>query len=130
MVAEAGALAPASGQWVIAAASLAYRSLIAGEQGRVHEQQLLAGQAADLMREHGTEELIGVVPLALGVALAARGRLEEALPLIERAIGVLLRSRGEPTGVANALLCQAQVLRALGEGERSGRLGRRGESRP
>jgi ATP/maltotriose-dependent transcriptional regulator MalT len=117
--AEAGALAPASQQWVIAAASLAYRSLIAGEQGRVHEQHLLAGQAADLMREHGTEELIGAVPLALGVSLAARGRPEEALPLIERAVGVLLRTRGEPTGVANALLCQAQVLRTLGERERS-----------
>jgi ATP/maltotriose-dependent transcriptional regulator MalT len=117
--AEAVALAPASQQWVIAAASLAYRSLIAGEQGRVHEQHLLAGQANDLMREHGTEELIGAVPLALGVSLAARGRPAEALPLIERAIGVLLRSRGEPTGVANALLCQAQVLRTLGEGERS-----------
>jgi len=117
--AEAGALAPASGQWVIAAASLAYRSLIAAEQGRIHEQHLLAGQAADLMREHGTEELIGAVPLALGVSLAARGRPAEALPLLERAIGVLLRTRGEPTGVANALLCQAQVLRTLGEHERS-----------
>jgi LuxR family maltose regulon positive regulatory protein len=116
---EAGALAPASGQWVVAAASLAYRSLIAGEQGRVHEQQLLAGQAADLMEEHGTEELTGVVPLALGVSLAARGRPEEALPLIERAIAVLMRARGEPTGVANALLCQAQVLRTLGERERA-----------
>ena len=57
--------------------------------------------------------------LALGVSLAARGRPEESLPLIERAIGVLLRSRGEPTGVAYALLCQAQVLRTLGDRERS-----------
>ena len=111
--------ADASRQWVIAAASLACRSLIAGEDGRVHEQQLLAGQAADLMREHGTEELTGVVPVALGVSLAARGRPQEALPLIEHGIGVLLRARGEPTGVANALLHQAQVLRALGERERS-----------
>ena len=116
---EAGALAPASRQWVIAAASLACRSLIAGEEGRAHEQQLLAGRAADLMREHGTEELTGVVPVALGVSLAARGRPEEALPLIEQGIGVLLRARGEPTGVANALLHQAQVLRTLGERERA-----------
>ncbi len=64
--AEARALAPASRQWVIAAASLACRSLIAGEEGRVHEQHLLAGQAAELMREHGTEELTDVVPVALG----------------------------------------------------------------
>ena len=117
--AEAGTLAPASQQWVIAAASLAYRSLIAGEQRHVHEQQLLAEQATDLMREHGTEELIGAVPLALGVSLAARARPEEALPLIEEAIGVLMRSRGEPTGVANALLLQARVLRTVGERERS-----------
>ena len=95
-LAEAVALAPASRQQAIAAASLAYRSLIAGEQGRLHEQQLLAEQATDLVRELGTEELNGAVPLALGVSLAAPGAAEEALPLIERGIGVLMRSRADP----------------------------------
>ena len=97
----AGAREP---QWLAGASSLAYRSLIAGEQGRPGEQQLLAGQATELIREHGTEKVIGVVPLALGVSLAARGRPEDAQPLIERGIGFMLRCRGEPTRVANALL--------------------------
>ena len=37
-------------------ASLAYRSLIAGERGRLDEQRLLAETAAELVREHGIEK--------------------------------------------------------------------------
>jgi len=117
--AESAALAPASKSWLAAVGSLAYRSLIAGEQGCLEKQQLLAEQAAEVARERGTEELTGAAPLALGVSLAARGRPEEALPLIERAAGVLLRARGQPTDVANALLHQAHVLRTLGQRERA-----------
>ena len=80
---------------------------------------MLAEGAAELVREHGTEKAAGAVPLALGVSLAARGRPSEALPLIERGAGLLLRSRGQPTEVAMALLHQGSVLRALGERERS-----------
>ena len=72
--AESAALAPASAHWPAAASSLAYRSLIAGELGRPEDQQMLAERAAELAREHGTEKASGVVPLALGVSLAARGR--------------------------------------------------------
>jgi len=116
--AESAALTPASGQWPAGASSLAYRSLIAGEAGRLDEQRMLAEDATELLREHGTEKASGVVPLALGASLAARGRPEEAQALI--ACGAaFLRSRGQPTEVAMALLHQGSVLHALGKRERS-----------
>ncbi len=116
--AEAAALAPASAQWLAGEASLAYRSWIAGERGRCEEQRVLAEAAAEFVQEHGTERVIGVAPLALGVSLAARGRPGEALPLIERGVA-LSRSFGQPIQLANALLAQAPVLRALGEHQRA-----------
>src|SRR5271165_2826040 len=51
--AESAGLAPASGQWLVAGSSLAYRSLIAGQQGLLEEQRLLAEQAMELVRERG-----------------------------------------------------------------------------
>jgi ATP/maltotriose-dependent transcriptional regulator MalT len=116
--AESAALTPASGRWLAGGSSLAYRSLIAGEQERPEDQQLLAEQATELARERGIEETAGEVPLALGVSLARRGRLEEALLLIDRGIAIL-RSRSQPVDLAKALLRQVPVLRALGERERS-----------
>jgi LuxR family maltose regulon positive regulatory protein len=116
--AESAALAPASAQWPAGASSLAYRSLIAGELGRPGEQRMLAEGAAELVREHSTEKANGVVQLALGVSLAARGRPEEAQRLIKCGIA-FLRSRGQPIEVATALLHQGPVLCALGERERS-----------
>ena len=116
--AESAALAPASAQWPAGASSLAYRSLIAGELGRLEEQRMLAEGAAELVREHGTEKASGVVPLALGVSLAARGRPEQAEPLIGGGVA-FVRSGGQPTEVAMALLHQGSVLRAVGERERS-----------
>ena len=117
--AEAGALSPASEQWLVGVSSLAYRSLIAGERGDLDEQRLLAERATELMRERGTEMANGMVPVAVGASLAARGRPQEAEPLIERGIGFLRRFKGEPTQVAAALLLHASVLRTLGERERS-----------
>ena len=116
--AESAALAPASAQWLAGEASLAYRSWIAGERGRLDEQRVLAETAAGFVREHGTGKVIGVAPLALGVSLAARGRPGEALPLIERGVA-LSRTFGQPIQLANALLSQAPVLRALGEHQRA-----------
>ncbi len=116
--AESAALAPASRQWLAGEASLAYRSWIAGERGRLDEQRVLAETAAGFVPEHGTGKVIGVAPLALGVSLAARGRPGEALPLIERGVA-LSRTFGQPIQLANALLSQAPVLRALGEHERA-----------
>jgi LuxR family maltose regulon positive regulatory protein len=72
--------------------------------------------AVALTREHGVEETCGEGWLALGVSLAARGQTEEALPPIERAVAVL-RSVGQPAGLAMALLRQVPVLRALGQRE-------------
>ena len=116
--AESAALAPASAQWLCGASSLAFRSRIAGERGRLEEQRVLAETAAESGREHGTEKLAGVVPLALGVSLAARGRPKEALPLIERGV-TISRAFGQPIQLAYALLGQAPVLRALGEHQRA-----------
>jgi ATP/maltotriose-dependent transcriptional regulator MalT len=116
--AESAALAPAAGRWVAGASSLAYRSLIAGEQGRPEDQRLLAEQATELARERGIEDAAGEVPLAVGVSLARRGRPEEALPLIDRGVAIM-RSRGQPIDLAKALLRQVPVLRALGERERA-----------
>jgi len=116
--AESAALAPASRQWLAGEASLAYRSWIAGDRGQLEEQRVLAETAAGFVREHGTGKVIGVAPLALGVSLAARGRPEEALPLIDRGVA-LSRTFGQPIQLANALLGQAPVLRALGEHQRA-----------
>ena len=116
--AESAALAPASAQWLAGEASLAYRSWIAGERGRLDEQRVLAETAAEFVREHGTDKVIGVAPLALGVSLAARGSPGEALPLIERGVA-LSRTFGQPIQLANALLAQVPVLRASGEHQRA-----------
>ncbi len=116
--AESAALAPASGQWLAGEASLVYRSWIAGERGRLEEQRVLAETAAGFVREHGTEKVIGPAPLGLGVSLAARGRPGEALPLIDRGVA-FSRTFGQPIQLANALLGQAPVLRALGEHQRA-----------
>ena len=116
--AESAALAAASAQWLAGEASLAYRSWVAGERGRLDEQRVLAETAAEFVREHGTGQIIGVAPLALGVSLAARGRSGEALPLIERGVA-FSRTFGQPIQLANALLGQAPVLRALGEHQRA-----------
>ena len=116
--AESAALAPASAQWLAGEASLAYRSWIAGERGRLDEQRVLAEAAAAFVREYEPGKVIGVAPLALGVSLAARGQPGEALPLIERGVA-FSRTFGQPIQLANALLGQAPVLRALGEHQRA-----------
>ena len=117
--AESAALAAASAQWLAGEASLAYRSQIAGERGRLDQQRMLAEMAAEFVREHGIERVvIGAAPLALGISLAARGEPGEALPLIERGVA-LSRTFGQPIQLANALLSQATVLRTLGEHQRA-----------
>ena len=60
------------------------------------------------------EDIDGEVQVALGMSLLARGRPDEALPLLERGIAVL-RSWGQPIDHANALICHASALRAVGE---------------
>jgi len=104
-------------RWLATASALAYRSLIAGERGQFDEQLLLAEEAADLADEHGLGEIRGEVHVAVGVALEARGEVEDALPCFERAVAVL-RSR-QPLDFALALLHQARVLQATDRREAS-----------
>jgi ATP/maltotriose-dependent transcriptional regulator MalT len=115
---DSTALALESGQWVTASASLAYRSLIAGDRGHIEEQQTLAEQGAELVRAHGLEELNGLVQVALGLSLAARQRSDEALALVERGVAVVRRRRG-PIDVAEVLLRQLALLQRMGERERA-----------
>ena len=96
--------------------AVAYRSLIAGEGGRVEEQASLADDAVKLAREHGVDGVDGEVFVAAGQSLAARGKHDEALPLLERGVAVL-RSFGQPLELANALICHASVLRVVGDTE-------------
>ena len=116
--AESLMLAPARGRWLEAGSSMACRSLIAGEQARPDDQRLLAETAVALIHEHGVEDTCGEGWLALGASLAVQGRPEEALPPIERATAIL-RSAGQPTGLAMALLRQVPVFRAVGQRERA-----------
>ena len=115
---DSTALALESGQWVTASASLAYRSLIAGDRGHIEEQQTLAEQGAELVRAHGLEELNGLVQVALGLSLAARQGSDEALALVERGVAVVRRRRG-PVDLAEVLLRQLALLQRMGERERA-----------
>ena len=116
--AEAAALAPPAEQWLVAASSLAYLSLLAGEQGRVEEQRLFAEQATKLGRERGVDEVDGEVHLAMGMSFAADGKLEDALQLVERGVAIL-RHWGQPLDLAKALIREATLLRAMGEQDRA-----------
>jgi LuxR family maltose regulon positive regulatory protein len=92
-----------------------YRSLIAGELGDVDRQTFFADQAMQIMCELGLEELVrGEVGIAFGVSLAARGELAAAAAELEYCVDDL-RAFGHPIYLANALIRQIPVLRALGE---------------
>jgi LuxR family maltose regulon positive regulatory protein len=92
-----------------------YRSLIAGELGDVDRQTFFANQAMQIMYELGLEELVrGEVGIAFGVSLAARGELAAAAPELEYCVENL-RTFGHPIYLANALIRQIPILRALGE---------------
>jgi LuxR family maltose regulon positive regulatory protein len=99
----------------VACVAPGYRSLIAGELGDVDRQTLFADQAMQIMYELGLEELVrGDVGIAFGVSLAARGELAAAAPELEYCVGNL-RAFGHPIYLANALIRQIPILRALGE---------------
>ena len=75
---ESVELARSRGQWSIASFALAFRSLVAGDDGRLDDQRLFAEEAVDLEREYGLEETEGAHLLASGAALATQQRFEEA----------------------------------------------------
>ena len=133
---EATELAPARGQWLVACAGLAYRSLIAGQSGRLKLQAQLAEEATAVERERGLEDVAAGPPLALGASLAARGQAVDARPVLDHAVA-LARFGGQPGVLTWALGSYATVLCGLGDHEQaraalaearslggSGRLGR------
>lgn len=120
---EAVRLGPRAEQWIVTVAAIADRSLVAGLRGDRAGQLRLATEAADLAREVGLLESreVGEVHTALGVALAAHGRREEALPALEQ--GVFLRRLwAQPLDLADGLLALAPQVAALGDRPRAAQL--------
>lgn len=117
--AESLALGLPGAKLTVEASSFAYRSLIAGDLGCLERQRLLAERATQLLLDHDTEKPDGVVPLALGLSLAARDRWQEARPLIKRGVAVLRRPGGQPTEAAMALLAYASALRGVDDRQES-----------
>ena len=113
---ESVELARSRGLWSIASFASSFRSLVAGDDGRFDDQQLLAEEAVHLEREHGVQEIEGSSSLAQGAALAAQQRFEEALPMLERSLG-MLRSKGHPLPLAIGLCHFIAVLQALARPE-------------
>ena len=113
-------LAPAADQWIVGVAAIADLSLIAGIRGDRDAQLRLAREAASLAQERGLGDAVedGEVHTALGVALAAHGRLAEALPELEQ--GVFLRRLwGQPLDLVDGLLALAPVVADLGDRDRA-----------
>jgi LuxR family maltose regulon positive regulatory protein len=115
-LAEACALAPPAGQWITAVTALAYRSLIAGEQGRDADRRDAAEQAAQLARDHGLETVAGPPHLAVAASSLADGHADRARAQAEEGVAVL-RRWGQPLMLAHALLLLTQISRVLGDYE-------------
>jgi len=120
---ETAALAPAADQWIVGTGAIADLSLIAGLRGRHAEQLRLATEAVDQAREHGLLEAreVGEVHTAHGVALAAQGRREEALPALEQG-AFLRRLWGQPLDLADGLIALAAATAGVGDRERAAAL--------
>jgi LuxR family transcriptional regulator, maltose regulon positive regulatory protein len=113
---ETTVIAPPSEQWIVGVAAIADLSLIAGLRGRRAEQLRLALEAVDLTREVGLLDAVedGEVHTAYGVALAAHGRREEALPELEK--GVFLRRLwAQPLDLIDGLIALATTVADLGD---------------
>jgi ATP/maltotriose-dependent transcriptional regulator MalT len=126
---ETAALTAAAEQWIVGAGAIADLSLIAGLRGRRDDQRRLADQALDMAREHGLLDAreVGEVHTAHGVALAAEGRREEALPALEK--GVFLRRLWrQPLDLVDGLIALAPAVAAVGDTERAGALFREADA--
>jgi LuxR family maltose regulon positive regulatory protein len=125
---ETARLAPAAEQWIVGLGAIADLSLIAGARGRRAEQLRLALEAVGLARERGLLDAreVGEVHTAHGVALAAHGRRDEALPALEQ--GVFLRRLwGQPLDLADGLIALAPAAAAAGSRDRAAELFREAE---
>ena len=103
--------------------------MIAGLRGRHAEQLRLATAAVEQAREQGLLEAreVGEVHTAYGVALAAQGRREEALPALEQ--GVFLRRLwGQPLDLVDGLIALAAASAGVGDRERAAALFRETEA--
>ena len=120
---ETVALGPPVEQWLVSSASIAQLSMIAGMRGRIGEQVRLADEAYEMAREHGLLDAIegGEVPTARGLALAARGEFEAALPELEKGL-MLRRMWGQPFDPADGLIALATVTAASGDRARANEL--------
>ena len=117
---ETTELAPRTNQWIVGVAAIADLSLIAGRRGERDEQMRLATEAVELARGCGLLDAVedGEVHTAYGVALAAHGRMDEALPELER--GVFLRRLwGQPLDLVDGLIELAGHLAAVGDRRRA-----------
>jgi LuxR family transcriptional regulator, maltose regulon positive regulatory protein len=120
---ETTTLAPHSDQWIVGVAALADLSLIAGMRGDRDAQLRLATEALDLTRHVGLLDAVedGEVHTAYGVALAAHGRREEALPALEK--GVFLRRLwGQSLDLVDGLIALATTVAELGDRARAAAL--------
>lgn len=124
--AEAIDVGLATEQWIVAVSAHGYRSLIAGEQGRLEDQAALAEAGVQLARERGVDSIDGEVYLAAAISCLVRGDAAAARPLVERGLDAL-RLFGQPTDVAFALIQRAKVLQA--QGDRDGAVAAIGEAR-
>jgi LuxR family maltose regulon positive regulatory protein len=113
---ESVELARSRAQWSVVSVALAFRSLVAGDQGRVDDQSLLAEDAVHLERDRGIDEVDGEAYLALGASLEAQRRFDEALPILERSL-TMLRSQRHPLPLATGLIHYIGVLRATARHE-------------
>jgi LuxR family maltose regulon positive regulatory protein len=117
---ETTVIAPPAEQWIVGVAAIADLSLIAGLRGKRPEQLRLALEAVELTREVGLLDAVedGEVHTAYGVALAAHGRREEALPELER--GVFLRRLwAQPLDLIDGLIALATTVAELGDRPRA-----------
>jgi LuxR family maltose regulon positive regulatory protein len=105
-------------QWLVTAGAFGYRSLIAGAHGRLEDQRRLAEEGVQLARERGIETIDGEVHLAAAISHLARGDAAAARSHVERGVEAL-RSFGQPTDLAFALIQQVKVLRELGDHDRA-----------
>ena len=114
--AETVRLGPSSEQWIVATASVAQLSVIAGLRGLREEQQRFAAEALALAAEKGLTDAVETyeVPTASGLALAARGRFDEALACLEKAL-MLRRLWGQPLDVGDGLIALGGVAAAAGD---------------
>src|SRR5262249_35282572 len=119
---EARAVALARHHWRTAAVAAAELSLVAAQRDDPVEQQSFAEEAFARLETHGLADAPGTTGeahTALGVALAAQGRLQEARDALER--GIELRPKS-PLESLDALVPLIPVVRRLSDHERAAAL--------